>query len=231
MLIPPITYLRSVSIHVPARGTTEYTFGNAFYIKVSIHVPARGTTLRDGKIDKSELVSIHVPARGTTKLILIIPLFIKVSIHVPARGTTLDDGDVLVIDTVSIHVPARGTTRRSGAESRAFGFQSTFPQGERRYDTGENTVTSSVSIHVPARGTTETNRSILLRTYCFNPRSRKGNDAGEKGITGAESMFQSTFPQGERQRLLYGSDSIRLVSIHVPARGTTGRSAIHCELC
>ena len=34
----------NVSIHVPARGTTEYRKRYNAYKEVSIHVPARGTT-------------------------------------------------------------------------------------------------------------------------------------------------------------------------------------------
>ena len=55
-----------------------------------------------------------------------------------------------------------------------------------------------VSIHVPARGTTLSRGSMKIIT-----------------------VFQSTFPQGERHCTIF-FDSINIVvSIHVPARGTT----------
>ena len=56
----------TVSIHVPARGTTMYFAEVARFNEVSIHVPARGTTSRGSAIYPLGYVSIHVPARGTT---------------------------------------------------------------------------------------------------------------------------------------------------------------------
>ena len=38
-------FLKIVSIHVPARGTTDDEADKEFYNYVSIHVPARGTTI------------------------------------------------------------------------------------------------------------------------------------------------------------------------------------------
>ena len=58
-----------VSIHVPARGTTEFIRVLQTVLNVSIHVPARGTT-GEKLLDNAGLVfvSIHVPARGTTAI-------------------------------------------------------------------------------------------------------------------------------------------------------------------
>ena len=104
------------------------------------------------------------------------------------------------------------------------GFQSTFPHGERLVFMRRTDMQELVSIHVPARGT----------TYgCSDPFY-------------ADGTFQSTFPHGERHdpcaavpgkrsfnpRSRTGNDEglrrcgglRQCVSIHVPARGTTGVS-------
>ena len=88
-----------VSIHVPARGTTNgkklavfsalHRFFNFSAVTgVSIHVPARGTTAGGIPGEYPGSVSIHVPARGTTTASYTSMHLITVSIHVPARGTT-----------------------------------------------------------------------------------------------------------------------------------------------
>ena len=79
-------------------------------------------------------------------------------------------------------------------------FQSTFPRGERRHRHYMPGYPTRVSIHVPARGTTYIGSIIPDAVYCFNPRSREGNDL-------PLSQLYPVLP----------------VSIHVPARGTTHR--------
>ena len=188
-----------VSIHVPARGTTnsssshlrvrrfQSTFprGERQYVRyilvsmsiVSIHVPARGTTETVGAVLRRWAVSIHVPARGTTKVRGSNPEFPYVSIHVPARGTTSLDIHILRLEGgVSIHVPARGTTEAGYNVPTILVFQSTFPRGER---------------------------------------------LGKKGDVIIPTEFQSTFPRGERPVWNGAAVKKTLVSIHVPARGTT----------
>ena len=56
----------TVSIHVPAKGTTPFIAYPGGRFVVSIHVPAKGTTGRGTKIFAIKFVSIHVPAKGTT---------------------------------------------------------------------------------------------------------------------------------------------------------------------
>ena len=57
--------------------------------------------------------------------------------------------------------------------------------------------------------------------YSFNPRSRTGNDIDDLIETAVDELFQSTFPHGERLFLLVSTAPSYIVSIHVPARGTT----------
>ena len=62
----------------------------------------------------------------------------------------------------------------------------------------------------------------LLRRYChFNPRSHKGSDTGANTNRPDLQRFQSTLPQGERQRHCNGFALLRSISIHAPTRGAT----------
>ena len=79
----------SVSIHVPARGTT-------MLVRLLDLLVLFQSTFPHGERPGGEVrhqyeynVSIHVPARGTTKRISANAVAANVSIHVPARGTTL----------------------------------------------------------------------------------------------------------------------------------------------
>ena len=63
----------------------------------------------------------------------------------------------------------------------------------------------------------------------FNPRSRTGNDMIGFMSNRLSTMFQSTFPHGERQYLDRFLPNLYRVSIHVPARGTTAMQWIATE--
>ena len=81
-------------------------------------------------------------------------------------------------------------------------FQSTFPQGERRKR--------------------KLRRQILNQFQSTFPQGeRRHPNEGRK----RERKFQSTFPQGERQFEDVKMREDAQVSIHVPARGTTGWGA------
>ena len=58
-------------------------------------------------------------------------------------------------------------------------------------------------------------------TKDFNPRSRVGNDSLSGWDFKSKIEFQSTFPRGERHRPYNRLSSFWLISIHVPAWGTT----------
>ena len=141
-----------------------------------------GNDIRDCKNRRCRTgVSIHVPARGTTESTTPKKKSVKVSIHVPARGTTISPPGAPGIRGVSIHVPARGTTRCGGSK----------------------TTIAKVSIHVPARGTTRVCLQSFSASICFNPRSREGNDLMRYCSASGSSMFQSTFPRGERREIRF----------------------------
>ena len=144
----------TVSIHVPARGTTLFASFWTAGIVVSIHVPARGTTRLEPAAGEKRLSFNPRSRKGNDEVRLRSFSVHSVSIHVPARGTTCDICLVLQLVGVSIHVPARGTTAKRGLiKWHIIKFQSTFPQGERH---GISTIISTLT--------------------GFNPRSRKGND-------------------------------------------------------
>ena len=145
---------------------------------------------------------------------------LKVSIHVPARGTTEMDLPSARGSSVSIHVPARGTTKNGSAVVSQIMFQSTFPQGERQRK--EKKYEHTDSFNPRSRKGNDDELGILWGLYnkfqstfpqgerprkyfltiqsrCFNPRSRKGNDGIPVHLLQLVQKFQSTFPQGERQ--------------------------------
>ena len=55
-----------ISIHVPAKGTTDGNDNQWVRLEISIHVPAKGTTLAPSSYQPVSGISIHVPAKGTT---------------------------------------------------------------------------------------------------------------------------------------------------------------------
>ena len=126
--------------------------------------------------------------------------YLGVSIHVPAKGTTTLFDVSARYRGVSIHVPAKGTTSDISSQDDTQWFQSTFPRRERPLTA-----------------------SIATQKYCFNPRSREGNDGEFMEKYGKQGVFQSTFPRRERQLLRQIVDGFDLVSIHVPAKGTTSQ--------
>ena len=124
-------------------------------------------------------------------------------------------------------------------------FQSTFPHGERRNrgsgraddiksfnprsrtgnDAGVSPQSAPGVRSFNPRSRTGNDAFHIYRHLCacgrFNPRSRTGNDAVTAYLSITSSMFQSTFPHGERRQLLDLRLRLLDVSIHVPARGTT----------
>ena len=194
---------------------------------VSIHVPARGTTFFGGQRAGRELWFQSTfpqgerPSLDNAGVALrwfqstfpqgerlrdnnICPLVIPVSIHVPARGTTVCLALAVRRLRVSIHVPARGTT----------------------YEVGEGQQTLLVSIHVPARGTTCRTDSMLRCRVCFNPRSRKGNDTCHMQSSAHTIGFNPRSRKGNDDEAFGSCPYLAIVSIHVPARGTTEESGL-----
>ena len=55
----------------------------------------------------------------------------------------------------------------------------------------------------------------------FNPRAREGRDPRFSSAAAFSGEFQSTRPRGARQNDVSSRASVRVVSIHAPARGAT----------
>ena len=62
----------SISIHVPAWGTTLKLIDQPHTVGISIHVPAWGTTTIASTFVTSSIISIHVPAWGTTYAVFLL---------------------------------------------------------------------------------------------------------------------------------------------------------------
>ena len=103
---------------------------------------------------------------------------------------------------ISIHVPSWGTT----------------------VDEQEKRIKELISIHVPSWGTTPDASFRRHLLFHFNPRSLVGNDPTVLLLALVISLFQSTFPRGERRLGKLHDFVWILISIHVPSWGTTKSS-------
>ena len=82
-------------------------------------------------------------------------------------------------------------------------FQSTSPRGGRRLKSG-----------------------YFTGYLYFNPRPREGDDGLAFELPSEDDEFQSTSPRGGRLGKEYFYFLVLLISIHVPARGTTAKRSI-----
>ena len=122
----------------------------------------------------------------------------QISIHVPAWGTT--NGREADSDTGYFNPRARvgHDVDLRPASSAIVAFQSTCPRGARP---GYNPV---VKTHIND----------------FNPRARVGHDSRDR-LAVQGRIFQSTCPRGARPGPDDSVQKVPLISIHVPAWGTT----------
>ncbi len=179
--------LLSISIHVPARGTTCTSRSVSFDTGNFNPRPREGDDLPRGNFKTLawEFQSTS-PRGGRQKWIVAIYLLFEISIHVPARGTTSDCPSSRCVHSefqstsprggrrfsirqsacgfpISIHVPARGTTTIQEDTMKAGEFQSTSPRGGRQISARRSIISDLISIHVPARGTTAKYRYTNFR--------------------------------------------------------------------
>ena len=165
---------------------------------VSIHVPARGTTIVPVSPFQDPFVSIHVPARGTTDQRCSQISSIKCFNPRSRKGNDKTQNCGFSGLIVSIHVPARGTTCTGIIRVCLLEFQSTFPQGERLPLPVLIQIPFQVSIHVPARGTTQS-ASAFPTSVLFQSTFPQGERQQVVLLQRLARLFQSTFPQGERR--------------------------------
>ena len=144
----------TVSIHVPARGTTRRNGRSNRKEKVSIHVPARGTTGRDrgrassdcgfnprsrtgndsersGRREGRRVFQSTFPHGERLDFGSVDPPCILFQSTFPHGERLTRPVFLFPLGSVSIHVPARGTTTSEGGDRMIRKFQSTFPHGER----------------------------------------------------------------------------------------------------
>ena len=77
-----------------------------------------------------------------------------------------------------------------------------------------------ISIHVPAWGTTKAIPDSLPSSSFQSTFPRGERRSTRFGVLG-NILFQSTFPRGERRLSPGNTNLLILISIHVPAWGTT----------
>ena len=128
---------------------------------------------------------------------------------------------------VSIHVPAKGTTIFFRPDIMLhLQFQSTFPRRERPMMSvliSSGTVFQST---FPRRERQRLPYSFRRPAYSFNPRSREGNDRPLMFLSYHPCCFNPRSREGN-DLLQHEKHRVHVVSIHVPAKGTT--AALHTE--
>ena len=166
-----------VSIHVPARGTTQYAYFITLTYDVSIHVPARGTTeFKEILRDRARFQSTF--PRGERRIERMAEGYNWEFQSTFPRGERLTKYKLILTDgTVSIHVPARGTTTKPRTwQKKAYGFN---PRSREGNDSQIQTW-SNLSNRFNPRSREGNDWSALLLAIPrirFNPRSREGNDS------------------------------------------------------
>ncbi len=239
-----------VSIHAPARGATIVALSNAISYRLFQSTRPRGA--RRVKLDLGLCrapVSIHAPARGATNGILSRQVG-DCGFNPRARagrdtrrfGTAFPEGSFNPRAragrdprlSCAIAAGAGFNPRaRAGRDSQAVRspyYLSCFnPRARAGRDVDTRRVALNgelVSIHAPARGATASAFMIFSRVTSFNPRARAGRDRRRRGQRGCRQEFQSTRPRGARRLHEGEKSSTRIVSIHAPARGATGRYCV-----
>ena len=104
--------------------------------------------------------------------------FPLISIHAPTRGATQLGRGRIQYQKISIHAPTRGATKKTLdglLDDRNFNPRS-------------------------HKGSDHAYRSLAQSHHYFNPRSHKGSDVRVIISRNSKSKFQSTLPQGERQK-------------------------------
>src|SRR5699024_8886323 len=125
--------IQSISIHVPAWGTTSSSLAFSCIAEISIHVPAWGTTSFSPKAmlfhsdfnPRSRVGNDRFLEKGSEIVYNFNPR--------PRVGNDSTSLSVRPESSISIHVPAWGTTPAVQSQAQQQNvFQSTFPRGERR---------------------------------------------------------------------------------------------------
>ena len=129
-----------------------------------------------------------------------------ISIHAPARGATIHFRYVLCISLFQSTLPRGERRRKQCTGNQHILFQSTLPRGERPELQINLFVSFGFQSTLP-RG----ERLMVLHFHSifinFNPRSREGSDI-----------------------VSVDANTLRVISIHAPARGATCASSLSCSI-
>ena len=211
--------------------------------KLSIHVPAWGTTVIENILHRKSYTFNPRSRVGNDDRLL--PETNDSGTFNP-RSRVGNDVVIVVVDIArrAFNPRSRVGNDRSCSEPMMLccNFQSTFPRGERRFFSIHLLILSSLSIHVPAWGTTYRTASthgitVFQSTFprgerrvkvraagihgTFNPRSRVGNDICHATYKPCLSTFNPRSRVGNDVASLRIFSFLILLSIHVPAWGTT----------
>ena len=235
----------TISIHVPAWGTTDLTFLVSTFGTISIHVPAWGTTVSVNIGSPSSLFQSTFPRgeRLSSQISSNSLIF-----YFNPRSRVGNDWQIplrhLLSDLFQSTFPRGERLLASDTLILSDEFQSTFPRGERRYLARSSRSGKEFQSTFP-RGERPHHLSFVGFVYHFNPRSRVGNDrSGHPALlritisihvpawgttqshlsTGIVNHISIHVPAWGTTRHTADSQSKRRISIHVPAWGTTSSS-------
>ena len=121
---------------------------------ISIHVPAWGTTLLLNIIPTIFHYFNPRSRVGNDASLLLLQLLLHNFNPRSRVGNDVSESIPCQSVPISIHVPAWGTTAINADTVANMQFQSTFPRGERQESSDLLEVLRDISIHVPAWGTT-----------------------------------------------------------------------------
>ena len=184
-----------ISIHVPTRGTTNYSQVDNSSVVFQSTCPRGARHLYICRL-RQVVISIHVPTRGTTCIFVQkspypnfnpraheghdtatnthrIPKDFNPRAHEGHDPQALSGDNGVVI--ISIHVPTRGTTTDSSCPAASLDFN---PRAHEGHDGAAETLIRyfmTISIHVPTRGTTF-RKVVGVCVEHFNPRAHEGHD-------------------------------------------------------
>ena len=191
----------TISIHVPAWGTTISRFYKGLGKRISIHVPAWGTTRQQHRYRQHRSYFNPRSRVGNDTITKNFSLLHK------AFQSTFPRGERQYVDKLNELCEYFNPRSRVGNDKYSTRiinmdneFQSTFPRGERHTLPHCSTFSCKISIHVPAWGT----------TFKFDFHSTL-------------SIFQSTFPRGERLNMR----SFRQYVVYFNPRSRVGNDSIN----
>ena len=147
---------------------------------------------------------------------------IKFQSTLPARGATTTAASTASSSLISIHAPRTGSdTPLSRLLGVVIYFNPRSPHGERRAPaSGRGRRCSGISIHAPRTGSDRADEKCGNRTEISIHAPRTGSDRAERSPLIFSSNFNPRSPHGERHNTNYSSRQAISISIHAPRTGS-----------